>query len=59
MSNVSNSSMESQALSAIHELALKLLANPLPKDVEHEIALIESICRHKHDVRTEQEKNIY
>ena len=54
MSN--KATLESQALAAIHEEALKLLAKPLPPDVEHVVALIESICRHKHDVRTEQEK---
>ena len=56
MRDTNNTTLESQALSAIHEEALKLLAKPLPQDVERGVALIESICRYKHDTRTEQEK---
>lgn len=56
MNNQSPSSLESQALAAIHDEVLKLLAMPLPKNIEPRIALIESICRHRHDVRTEEEK---
>ncbi|HUW25830.1 MAG TPA: hypothetical protein VMW07_04805 [Gallionella sp.] len=56
MSDISAPSLESQALLAIHEEALKLLAKTLPPDVEHAVALIESICRFRHDVRTEEEK---
>lgn len=57
MPNVNNPSLESKALSAIQEEALKLLALPLSQEVERGIALIESICRYGHDVRTEQEKS--
>lgn len=56
MPNINNPSLTSQALSAIHEEALKLLALPLSQEVEQGITLIESICRFGHDVRTEQEK---
>lgn len=56
MDDLNSPTLESQALSAIHEEALKLLTKQLPQDVEQSIALIESICRHKLDVRTAQEK---
>jgi len=57
MPNVNNPSLESKALSAIQEEALKLLALPLSQEVERGIALIEAICRYGHDVRTAQEKS--
>ena len=56
MSNEETKTMESLALSAIHEEILKLLAMPLPPDIEPRIALIESICRYRHDVRSDSEK---
>lgn len=56
MSDIKKPSLESQALSAIHEEAMKLLAMQLPQEVEHGVALIESICRYRDDVRSEQEK---
>lgn len=55
--SIENKSLESQALSAIHEEVLKLLKQSLPSEVEHRIQLIESICRHRHDVRTDAERN--
>lgn len=54
MSNEKTKTMESQALSAIHEEVLKLLAIQLPPDIESRIALIE--CRYRHDVRNDSEK---
>lgn len=48
--------LESQALSAIHEEVLKLLAEALPPNIQGRIELIESICRYGDDVRSEQEK---
>ena len=42
MSNEETKTMESQALSAIHEEVLKLLATPLPPDIGPRIELIES-----------------
>lgn len=57
MTDTSTPTLETQALSAIHEEVLKLLAKPLPKELEPRISLIESICRHRHDLRTEQERN--
>jgi hypothetical protein len=56
MSKEETTSMESQALSAIHEEVLKLLATKLPPDIEPRIALIESICRYRHDVRNDSDK---
>lgn len=56
MSDVNNPTLESKALSAIHEEALKLLAKALPQDVKYGVELIESICRYKDDVRTEEKK---
>ena len=56
MSNEETNTMESLALSAIHEEVLKLLGMPLPPDIEPRIALIESICRYGHDVRNDSEK---
>ena len=56
MSNEETKTMESLALSAVHEEVLKLLAMPLPRDIETRIALIESICRYRHDVRNDSEK---
>lgn len=53
MTNEKMKTMESQALLAIHEEVLKLLVNPLPPDIEPRIALIESICRYRHDVRND------
>ncbi len=56
MTAYKTTTLESQALSAIHEEVLKLLAKPLAADFERRIALIESICRYRDDVRSEQEK---
>lgn len=56
MTNLPPQTLESQALAAVHEEVLKLLALPLPKDIEPRIALIESICRNRHDLRTDEEK---
>jgi hypothetical protein len=56
MSDEHTNTLESQALSAIHDEVLKLLAKPLPPEIEDRIVLIESICRHRHDVRTEEER---
>lgn len=56
MSEAENSSLESQALSAIHDEVLKLLQRKLPEDIEPAVMLIESICRHRLDVRTDQER---
>ncbi len=56
MSNEETKTMESRALSAIHEEVLKLLATSLPPDIEPRIELIESICRYRHDVRNDSEK---
>jgi hypothetical protein len=55
--SIDNKSLESQALSAVHEEVLKLLKQSLPSEVEHRIQLIESICRYRHDVRTDAERN--
>jgi len=55
MKEKNTSTLTSQALAAIHEEVLKLLAQPLPTGIEEKVALIESICRYGHDVRTEQE----
>lgn len=57
MSNEQIATPESQALSAIHEEVLKLLGQPVSPDIGQRLALIESICRHRHDVRTEEERN--
>lgn len=54
--NTKNHDLESQALSAIHEEVLKLLKQSLAPEVEGRIALIESICRYRHDVRTDEER---
>jgi hypothetical protein len=45
-----------QALAAIHNEVLKLLKQPLSPEVGEKIALIESICRHRLDVRTSNER---
>lgn len=58
MSVVKNITPESQALSAIHEEALKLLSKSLPQDVEQGVLLIESISRYKDDIRTQEERDI-
>ena len=51
MTNEKIETMDSQALLAIHEEVLKLLATKLPSEIESKIALIESICRYRHDVK--------
>ena len=45
------------ALSAVQDETLKLIArDDLPKDVHERLLLIESICRHGIDVRSEGER---
>ncbi len=45
------------ALTAVQDEVVKLLAREdLPDDVGEKLHLIESICRHGHDVRANDEK---
>ena len=48
----------SEALDAIHNEAMKLLQHDLPEEVREGLDLIASIARYKHDVPTNEEKQI-
>lgn len=45
-----------EALTAIQDEAVKLMSMSLPREAHDRISLIESICRHAHDVRSKGEK---
>lgn len=47
----------SQALDAIHEVAISILSHDLPDPVREKVQLIISIARHKLDVRASDERS--
>ena len=58
MNDKDKSLLESQALSAICEEVCKLLSRAdLPPDVIEKLELIQSLCRYRHDLRTDAERN--
>jgi hypothetical protein len=56
MSEVTIDRAMSEALSAIHDEAMKLLKLDLSPEADTTIRLIISIARHQHDVRTHEER---
>jgi hypothetical protein len=56
MDTAKNMEGMSEALSAIHDEAMKLLKFDIPEEVREGLMLIISLARYEHDVRSDQEK---